>query len=277
MNQSSNQRHPGSLFDLLYADRMILHRSHFLLLSTAIALAPQGLSQSNANHLTYEIVSIRPSDPNSQGGGIDPLPKGIGYNAIGVTIRDMLSVMYRIPKRQITGGPTWIHNERFDVLVRADRPYSIDDLHAMFVNALADRFDLKLHVDTKLGPIYALRVAKSGLKMTQVDEGTDRNSPIHSEGDNQFTGDRVPLNYLCFWLGMKLQQDNRPVMDKTGLTGHYNFKLSFRPQLSTDARETSDLPSIFDAVKDQLGLQLLPQEGPVRTIVIDHIERPTPN
>jgi len=192
----------------------------------------------------------------------------------------MLSVMYRLPRRQIVGGPDWVHNENFDVLVRADHRYSIDDLHTMFQNMLAERFNLKLHIETKAGPVYALTIAKSGLKMTPVDEGKDRNRPILTDTENEFTGSRVPINYLCFWLGMKLENDHRPVIDKTGLTGHYDFRLSFRRQLPPDASsspELENLPSIFDAVKDQLGLQLVPQRGPVEMLVIDHIVKPSKN
>jgi uncharacterized protein (TIGR03435 family) len=169
------------------------------------------------------------------------------------------------------------------VQVRADHPYSIDDLHIMFQNLLADRFNLKLHKESRLGPVYVLTVAKSGLKMNPVDAGKDRNIPITDGPHHQFIGSRVPLNYLCFWLGQRLQNDQRPVVDKTGLSATYDFKLSFRPQLPPDAStegqspELDSLPSIFQAVRDQLGLELEPQKGPVETLVIDHIEKPSEN
>jgi uncharacterized protein (TIGR03435 family) len=91
------------------------------------------------------------------------------------------------------------------------------------------------------------------------------------------------MNYLCFWLSQNLQSDQRQVVDRTGLTGTFDFKLSFRPQLPPDASadalspELENLPSIFDAVRDQLGLELTPQKGPVETLVIDHVERPSEN
>jgi uncharacterized protein (TIGR03435 family) len=191
--------------------------------------------------------------------------------------------MYRVPLRQIVGGPLWLSSERFDVEVRADHSYSIDDLHLMFQNLLADRFQLKLHKEVKTGPVYLLTVAKSGLKMNTVDVEKDRNIPISDAPNNEFIGRRVPMNYLCYWLGLKLQYDQRPVVDKTGLSGAYDFKLSFRPQLPPDTSieeqfpELLNLPSIFDAVKDQLGLELTPQKGPVEFLVIDHVERPSEN
>jgi uncharacterized protein (TIGR03435 family) len=153
----------------------------------------------------------------------------------------------------------------------------------MFQRLLADRFNLRLHKQVKMGPVYVLTIAKSELKMIPVDAGKDRNIPISDGPNNESIGSRVPMNYLCFWLGQRLQSDQRPVIDKTGLTGSYDFKLSFRPQLPPDASseglaaEVESLPSIFAAVRDQLGLELVPEKGPVETLVIDHIEEPSEN
>jgi uncharacterized protein (TIGR03435 family) len=239
--------------------------------------------QDEPARLLYDVASVRPSEPGAPEGEVDPLPGGIGYNAERISVKDMISVMYRIPLRQIVGGPEWLTSEKFDVEARADHPYSIDDLHIMFQNLLADRFNLKLHKEIRTGPVYVLTVAKSGLKMTPVDAGTDRHNPITTIGDNEAIGDRVPLNYLCFWLGQNLQNDERPVVDKTGLTGTYDFTLRFRPQLPPDVSaeglspEIQNLPSIFDAMKAQLGLELVPQKGPVEFLVIDHVEKPSGN
>lgn len=253
---------------------MILRWQTFVfgfLLVVAIPAAPQ---QGGSNRLVYEVVSVKPSGPGAVG-GIVPLPGGIGYNATA-TLKVMLSVMYRIPLRQIVGGPEWTGTQKFDVRVKAGKAYSTDDLHVMFQHALEDRFGLKVHTETKDGPVFVLRVAKSGLKMAPVDAGTDRNIPI-SDGPNQtFIGRRVPMNYLCYWLGQRLQNDQRPVIDRTGLTGQYDFTLAFRPEFAPQAESSSsDLPAIFDGVRDQLGLELIPQMGPVPTLVIDQVNRPS--
>jgi uncharacterized protein (TIGR03435 family) len=258
--------------------RAVAH--YFLLAGFAVGSGSHAVGQSTSASPAYEIVSVRPSAPGADPEGINPLPNGVGYNGIGVTVRDMLTVMYRLPRRQVVGGPDWVDSERFDVMVRADHRYSIDELHTMFQNMLADRFHLKLHLEMKQGPVYALTVAKSGLKMTPVEEGFVRNSPIQTQSENVYTADRVPMIYLCFWLGIQLQNDHRPVVDETGLTGHYDFKLKFRPQLAPEDKssgEAENLPSIFDAVRDQLGLQLTPKMGPVQTLVIDSVERPSTN
>jgi uncharacterized protein (TIGR03435 family) len=215
---------------------------------------PVALGQDKPVRLVYDVVSIRPSQPDALSGGIVPLPGGIGYNVAASSVKVMLSVMYRVPLRQIVGGPDWLSSEKFDVQVRADQPYNIDDLHVMFQNALADRFGLKLHVETKIGPVYVLTVAKSGLKMTPVAARKDRNLPIIDGRNHEAIGSGVRMDYLCYWLGQRLQNDQRAVVDKTGLTGTYDFNLAFRPELSPDASaEFDNLPSIFDALRDRLG------------------------
>jgi uncharacterized protein (TIGR03435 family) len=239
-------------------------------------------AQEKPARLTYEIGSVRASDPSLEEGTVQPFPSGIGYHADQMTIKNMLAVMYRITGRQITGGPEWVYTEKFDVVGKADRTYSIDELHVMFENLLMDRFNLKLHFVNETGPVYMLRVAKSGLKMKQVPVGNDRHSPIQGNDDVDVTGDRVPMNYLCYWLGQMLQADHRPVVDRTGLTGTYSFRLRFHPELepsvaAADAGESEDLPSIFHALPDQLGLELTPERGPIQTLVIDHIEKPSSN
>ena len=97
------------------------------------------------------------------------------------------------------------------------------------------------------------------------------------------TGTRVPMPYFCWMLGQLLQSDERPVVDMTGLTGLYNFHLSFLPTNLPQAdfdqlpQEARDRPTLFDALKDQLGLKLTARKGPVQYFVIDHIDRPTEN
>ena len=262
---------------------MIWQKQVLLLIGSALIAVFSAHGQNSPVRLVYDVASVKASEPGAPDGEVDPLPGGTGYNAVRISVKDMLSVMYRLPGRQVIGGPAWMSTEKFDVLARADRSYSIDDLHLMFQNLLADRFNLKLHRQIKTGPVYVLTVAPSGLKMTPVNAGKDRHSPITSGPNDEAIGSRVPMNYLCFWLGQNLQNDQRPVIDRTGLTGTYDFKLTFRPQLppdvSTEAMspETQNLPSIFAALKDQLGLELVPQKGPVETLVIDHVEKPSAN
>ena len=262
---------------------MICFRRRLILLSFGLVSMSVAVGQNNQRRLVYDVASIRPSRPSAPAGGIDPLPGGTGYKGEGVSVKVMLSVMYRVPLWQIVGGPDWLNDERFDVQAITETPYSTDDLHLMFQNLLADRFHLKLHKETKLAQAYILTIAKSGLKMTESPAAHDHNIPITNGKNNEFIGNSVRMGFFCWWLGLRLQNDQRPVIDQTGLSGAYDFKLSFRPQLApngsmdTNNPEQDNRPSIFDALKDQLGLVLTPQKGPVETLVIDSVERPSEN
>jgi uncharacterized protein (TIGR03435 family) len=249
----------------------------------AWALISVAQCQENPAHLTFDVASIRPSQPGLRGGGMKPLPGGNGYTVINIPVKLMISLMYKVPMRHIEGGADWLNTDFYEIEARTDHPASIDDLHTMFQNLLADRFNLKFHKEMKEGPVYALTVEKSGLKMTENQSGQDLKIPITFGAGGEANGVRVPMQYLCWWLGQQLQRDERPVIDKTGLDKSYNFTLSFAPELPPDVPRDSlppelrDRPSIFDAVKEQLGLKLTPEKGPIENIVIDHVERPSEN
>src|SRR5271154_7217756 len=110
-------------------------------------------------------------------------------------VKIMISLMYKVPARQITGAPDWLDTSHFDIEAKADRSYSIDDLHVMFQNLLADRFNLKFHKEIKEGPVYALMVDKSGLKMKADGTGQALGIPILPAAGGGFSGTRVPMQY----------------------------------------------------------------------------------
>lgn len=251
-----------------------------LLVAMVISL-PLSVSsaQDKPARLTFDVASIRPSQATDRNGWIKALPGGNGYTAHNIPVKLMISLMYRVPMRQISGGPDWIEGDRYDVEAKTDRPYDIDDLHTMYQNMLTDRFNLNFHKETKEGPVYVLTVDPPGSRMNVNNSPQDFNIPITFGQGGTAIGVRVPMPYLCWWLGQQLQEDHRPVIDKTGLDKTYDFTLSFAPILPPDASpsEVENRPSIFDAVKQQLGLRLQPQKGPVEYYVIDHIEKPSSN
>jgi uncharacterized protein (TIGR03435 family) len=261
-----------------------MKRRSFLWVAAVFLLhAASAVSQDKPARLTFDVASIKLSQSDEQGGGIKPLPGGNGYIALNMPVKIIIALMYKVPMRQITGGPDWLNSERYDIEARVDGSYSVDDLHIMFQNLLADRFNFQFHKDSREGNVYALTVDKSGLKMKADGTGQDMKIPINFGRNNEVIGTRVPMQYLCWWLGQQLQNDARPVVDKTGLDKSYDFTLTFAPQLppgvSRDSLppELQELPSIFDAVRDQLGLKLEPTRGPVDYYIIDHIDRPSPN
>jgi uncharacterized protein (TIGR03435 family) len=262
---------------------MIKYTWRMFAAAIGLAFTPLVQGQDKPARLTFEVASIKPAKPGvREGGGIKALPGGQEYSAKGVPVKLIVSLMYKIPMRQITGGPDWFETDVWDIEAKADHSYNLDDLHVMFQNLLADEFKLKFHKETKEGPVYALMVDKSGSKMKINESEQDFKIPIGG-GPDGVVGTRVPMQYFCWWLGQVLRNDERPVIDRTGLDKNYDFKLSFAPELPPNFPKENlppgllDRPTIFDALKQQLGLKLEPQKGPVEFYVIDHAEKPAAN
>jgi uncharacterized protein (TIGR03435 family) len=261
----------------------IAARIESFMLTAAIGLLPAVHAQDKPARLTFDVASIKPSQAGGRGGLINPLPGGQEYSARNASVKLIISLMYRVPMRQIEGGQGWIDTDGYDIEAKADHAHSLDDLHAMFQNLLADRFKLKFHKEIKEGPVYALTVDKSGLKMKLNESPQDYKVPITGGKDGTIIGTRVPIPYFCLFLGQVLQRDERPVIDQTGLDKNYDFTLAFAPELPPDFPKENlppgmlDRPSIFDALREQLGLKLQAQKGPVEFYVIDHVEKPSEN
>jgi len=264
-----------------------LRLRHLLLIVsivTGATLSQAVVGQDRQPQLAFDVVAIHPSPPDATGGIVKPLPNGTGYTVQNMTAKTMMATMYRIPARQIEGGPDWFGFDRFDVEARADRGgYSIDELHTMFKNLLKDRFGLDIHVDTREGPVYILTVVRGGTKMKSDGSKAGLNIPMMPAGPGRWTGTKVPMEYLCWFLGQVSPNDIRSVIDETGLKDVYDFELSFAPELppgvSSDSLppELRSLPALRDALEEQLGLVLKPAKGPVNYYVIDHVDKPSAN
>jgi uncharacterized protein (TIGR03435 family) len=141
---------------------------------------------------------------------------------------------------------------------------------------LADRFGLTIHRETTEQPVYALVAAKGGPKLKESAEGAN----FVRGGRGSITGQSVGLRMLVLNLSNVL---DRQVIDKTGLTGSYDFELKWAPDIVSSARESpsppsdTDRPSLFTALTDQLGLRLESAKGPVQVWVIDGVKRPSVN
>jgi uncharacterized protein (TIGR03435 family) len=232
--------------------------------------------------LEFEVAAIRLSSPTAHSFQ-DLKARADGYTASYLPVKLMIAFMYRIPARQIIGGPRWVEDDRYDVEAKTDKRYTVDDLNTMYQNMLADRFHLRFHIEAKEANAYVLTIDRGGSKMKVDDQPPNYNFPISFSGIGVMNGNRVRMPFFCWILGQILQGDERPVVDMTGLTGFYDFKLSYLPRgLPQEARsnlsqEVLDRPSVFDALKEQLGLKLAAEKGPVQYLVIDHIDRPTEN
>ena len=175
---------------------------------------------------------------------------------------------------QLASGPNWLDTDKFDIIAETGRREEIsqDQLKLLLQSLLAERFHLKIHLERREEPVYGLMTDKSGPKLTKAtahETGSGMNTHRES-GRVIMKGTGVPISELATNLGNQL---GRFVIDSTGLEGHYDFLLQFAP---VQAQE-SDGPSLFTAVREQLGLRLEPQKAPVEVWVIDRAEKPSEN
>jgi len=244
--------------------------------------AAQAPAPAAPQRLTFEVATIRLSPPGNQG-YTKALPGGQEYQTRNMTLKNVMSLMYKVPERQILNAPAWFASEHYDVDAKADGSYSLDQLHIMYQNLLTDRLNLKFHKEVREGNIYALTVDKSGVKMKPNDSPEDFKISAQPGPNGTMLGRRMNMEYLAWMLGSMLERDERPVVDMTGLKGYYDFELAYLPELPPGF-DTSrlppgmiDRPPLFVALPEQLGLRLTAQRGPVTYFVIDHIERPSDN
>jgi uncharacterized protein (TIGR03435 family) len=251
--------------------------------------------------------------------------------ASGVTLQMLVQIAYGVQSYQISGGPDWVNTDRFEIDAKMDgsvaealAKLSNDDRNLarqhMLQALLADRFKLTIRRETKELPVYTLIIGKNGSKLkeatpeeiaasTQAGRGTPpapgatrggggggRRGPgpggvmmtAGRGGTRSMTGQAVSIAIIVRTLSQAL---GRPVLDKTGLAGMYDYTLEWTPddnQLQAAPGSTvngqaapapadQNGPNIFTAVQEQLGLKLESGKGPVETIVIDHVEKASDN
>jgi uncharacterized protein (TIGR03435 family) len=266
----------------LTLDAVLIGVLGFLSLSLLAQAPPAG-------NLSFEVASIKPGDPDTNHVGIHVQPGG-RFNTTNTSLRILLQYAYDIYGDQITAGPGWLDTVTFTIEAKPDSetrvpagPESNVKVMSMVRSLLADRFKLIVHWETRDAPVYELVVAKGGPKMRE----TDANYPGHdvNRDGSQLTAKGVPMSMLIRNLSRQL---GRPVIDKTGLTGNYDFQLTYTPESregvfgrpqSSDAPIAADpnVTSIFTALPEQIGLKLQSAKGPVQILVIDHAEKPSVN
>jgi|SRR5262245_4267529 len=262
-----------------------------LLTVSALSIVNPAAAQTAAGKpaLKFEVAVLKPTPPQATGGrgGIRPAPGGERYVATNCPLRLLITVAYGVKADQITGGPDWIDTDRWEMNGKAEKPATIEELHEMLKDILAERFKLTLHRSSKEMPVYALRTDKNGTKL-EAGEFSNAGEPwidITTRAILQTTLNAkvVTMDYFAFRLSQLM---DRPVMNLTGLKGNYNFGLSYTRDLPPGMNENTKIngqevdtsgPTIFEAVRRQLGLQLTPEKGPVEVLVIDHVEKPADN
>ena len=270
-------------------------RKLLLLISVAAcAVVPIAFAQTAANAPaagpTFEVASIRQNmNPNPRW-HMSPTPDGL--DAVDVTLKWVLPWAYGIDNNRLwSGGPEWLNERRFDIQAKFDvskypNP-TPEQRRTMLQQLLADRFKLVVHHETKEFPLYELVVAKNGPKFEETKPGDIQHNRLDGGAVCVFTRSRrgslglrgcTMANLADALTGWTQSDLGRIIEDRTGLTGRYTLALQWTPEnVPASAIQNYSGPSIFTALKEQLGLELRPAKGPLDTIVIDHVEMPSPN
>ena len=267
-------------------------RKSLLAITTLVAVAVPfliGILRAQEPRLQFEVASIKRNETGVQGIDYYFAPGG-RFHARNNPITNLITHAYGVAYYQLAGGPDWLRTDNYDVEAKAQGEPTKAEGNRMIRSLLEDRFMIKVHRETRDLPGYVLTVAKGGPKLPQFNEGTCADwgpgtpppppPPGHQRtvhcGNNIVTKGR--------WLATKIDSRGlagalqaivgRPVLDHTGLSGFYDVNLTY-----VDDALAGDVtgPSIFTAVRDELGLKLDSTKVPVEMLVIDHIERPSEN
>lgn len=221
----------------------------------------------------FEAASIRPSSPDELN-----LPSGCEtgnglMRCQNATLKRCIVGAYEILAEQIFGGPDWIDSERFDIAAKADRPAGDKELDQMLQTLLAERFNLKLHHETRSGETMALEVAKGGPKLQPAEGAAYTYDNAHDHLDATVT---MPQLAEILTRNLRL-----PVRDRTGLSGGFKFTLHWNPDFPVppsrdDAAEALRL-EMSRAIAQQLGLRLRRERMRIDVLVVDSAEKPSPN
>jgi uncharacterized protein (TIGR03435 family) len=226
---------------------------------------------------TFDVVSIKPSDPKDLSIWWTPGKDSLAIT--GASLKLIILYAYDLQNFQIEGAPAWINSTRFDINAKMDTPSSQPSstpaekdaeqklLESRLQSALAERFQLRVHKGAKEMPAYGLVVAKGGPKLNL---STKDNGYTTRQGELVFSATSMDV-----FASILSTMENRIVLDQTKLTGDYAFTLKWTPDNTTNP--DADLPGLFTAIQEQLGLKLIPTKAPVTTLIIDHVEAPSSN
>ncbi len=265
-----------------------------LLLATCRLHAQTPPAKAAASGPAFEVATIKPVEPDAPKGRYLILQGTNRFVGKYYTLKLLIAAAYNLSPKVISGGPTWMDSDHYDILALTpgDTKPSRDEQMAMLRNLLADRFALTFHRESKEFSIYALEVTKDGPKHGSASAPglkestaapTDPPALISTVYPDHI---RLPARNATMGEFAELLQRavlDRPVVDKTGLTGRFDFDLTWAPDETQFGGEVpvaptdAQAPPFFAAIQQQLGLRLEAMRGPVEALVVDGAERPSEN
>jgi uncharacterized protein (TIGR03435 family) len=260
-----------------------------VLKAALVAVAAMAAFSQSTPAPSFETASIKINNSGESRTSM-LLPPGGHIEARNRTLKLLIQAAYPLLDFQIIGGPGWLTSARFDVTTRGpDHQITQDDLRAMLRELLADRFKLAVHHETREFSIYAMKLNRTdgrlGPEMRRPDTdcfiGRGAPPPTPQPGESrgfvcgfteaagEMTGRGIDMPALAIEL---TEYADRAVVDQTGLRGNFNLSLRWLPE---GAGGDTSLPSLFTAVREQLGLKLESTKGPADVLVIDRAEKPS--
>jgi bla regulator protein blaR1 len=238
------------------------------------------LAQSAASDRPFEVASIRPHQGPMR--TLDARISGPRLSWEAANLRGLIMFAYNLKNYQIAGNVPLltVGDERFSLEAKAEggSPRTMEEFRQMMQLLLVDRFKLQMHREMHEIPVYALVVPKNGPKLKP--SAPDADPTFHYGGSGRSTVVTMPKADMADVLdAISHSMLDRPVLDKTGLTGTYDVRLVFTPDTRANRASEPDPNdiSILTAVQEQLGLKLKPQKALIEVLVVDRAEKPTEN
>lgn len=247
------------------------------------AFAQEAMPASAALAPAYDVMTIKPN--KSASGSVDINTDDDRYSAINVSLKQLLENAYNIKQDLISGIPGPLESARFDIEAKISEPdhdalkkLTPEQDRKLLLPLLAERFQLKVHTETKILPVYELVLFfPGGPKFKPSADQTQTGGGGMSVHDTRtrvgLSAHDLPMTSLAKTLAGAV---HRTVIDKTGLKGNFDLTLQWSNDENPDSGAET-LPGIFTAIQEQLGLRLQPAKGPVETLVVDHAAMPSEN
>ena len=228
---------------------------------------------------SFEVASVKVNQQGSAGGeGRERESISAEHGSLtmrNVSLNSCLRWAYSVRDFQISGAPAWFATERYDIAAKAASPASVDEMKTMLQALLAERFHLKIRSEKKALPVYALIVGKIGKNGSKLRASGTEGTAVMRPGDGVLIFQKISMPEFADRLSARPFSIDRPVVDRTGINGIYDFDLKLADNAAELKRslERNDGPSIFDVVQQQLGLKLEPQKSPLDNLIVEHAEK----
>jgi len=293
----------GISHKLNFAKKALLASAGIAAVAGPIAIgllnAPRSFGQTNTSQYTFglttaaeksfEVASVKPGPPGEDGWQLGVPTRG-GITIQNMALKNIIASAFRTQDSTVI-GPGWINDARFTIIAKgADPTVGNPVVWEMLRSLLAERFQLKYHIETKEGPVLALVVAKGGHKLTRPEDGKcaeaiKRNEHCANLRFSPFNIGITNMPIQGFLSGLARLMADRHLVDKTGLTGFYDVDVNWVPEGFTPPQPGAppapqprlDEAAMMIALQEQAGLKLEAQKGPIQYLVIDHVEKSSEN